>query len=350
VKSIFDATRRVSLGIGRQQEFKAMLTSDSATLRLITVEAAKDAFLGKEARVGGKYRLTPTGGSQLFSAMSPGLYQMLRYVETSTKNVTGSDKVAKIAAEIVNRVAVLQEHALVTKKLVCCETRKQLDGFVGAKYRLVTNASVFDMLLESCDAMRGRPKFFIGELLGREMTAVLLAEKPIKDKLHAGIVLQNSETAGRAIRVAVVLYDRKTGHWSVSPFTRETRIPHLRSKQIRNKMQMLPDSLAKQQKLLEGSVAEYENSNKDLLIRTPADNALAKLHTRLMSRAVSHGVSSADLTAAIDAFGVATSEKQARPSIATLYDACCSVADCKPCGRSISLRQLAFGLVFNFEG
>jgi len=117
VKSIFDATRRVSLGIGRQQEFKAMLTSDSATLRLITVEAAKDAFLGKEARVGGKYRLTPTGGSQLFSAMSPGLYQMLRYVETSTKNVTGSDKVAKIAAEIVNRVAVLQEHALVTKKL-----------------------------------------------------------------------------------------------------------------------------------------------------------------------------------------------------------------------------------------
>lgn len=338
------------LGIGRQSEFKARLTADKQALRLVSVETARDVFLGKDARVGSKYRLTPTGGSQLFSAMSPGLYQMLRHIEQSTKGDVKRDKLLNTVGDIANRVAVLQERDLLTKKLVCCEERKQLDGFVGSKYRLVTNASVFDMLLESCDAMRGKPKFFIGELLGREMTAVLLAEKPMRHKLHTGIILQNSETAGRAIRVAAVLYDRTTKNWSISPFTRETRIPHLRSKQIRNKMQMLPDSLASQQKQIESTISEYETANNDLLIRTQASDAVDKLHVRLSSRAASHGVSAADLAAVIDVFSVAITAKNARPSIATLYNACCEVADHKPCGRSIGLRQMAFSLVFNLEG
>lgn len=343
---LFDRTRRLLFNRNSRESFIQQLQLDNRQKHVLTVDKAQDLFLlGREARLQNAYRLTPVGASQLFAELSPGLYQMLRFVEEQEAERNGVKAIVSYAAQVVNRLAKLRESQLVDCKLICCGARMQLDGFAGRRYTLVSNQNIFELFLDACEAMRNRPQFHVAEILGREMTAMLLAPKPAKGTVHLGIVIQNGETPGRAIRVASVVMDTATKSWSMGEFSRETRIPHVKSKIIRDRMNQMIDYLSTQQLILAAGLGRYFEAKQKRIARRLTPAVVAGLRKKLTASAEGYGVSMADLDAVMVAFTDTVKEDRA-PTVHQLYLAVCQVAGTKPIGRSIALRQLAYSVIF----
>lgn len=368
---IASTRKREYLGPTTQSKFIQRLAQDVATLNMQAVEDIRRIGLGANGRVAGKYQLTTVGAGQYFGAIASGLYATVRYMLTggvkadddsarseSQRHSTEPAQLFPVLAKVTNQLLVHRADALQGYRMIYAEDRMQLDGVVGRTYKLVSNADIYEQFGQSCELLSGNPQYVAGYLQGREMTAVHLSKTTAfrcgDVVFRHGAMVQNSETAGRAIRSACVLMDSVTKTWSSDRFYADTRVKHVRGAKLRDRMMQSADNLRTYQ-------ADLDNVEEDVywamsapLVQDGSDAEMKTFASRFAARADRLGVSATAAkqilsslrkpSAAPGRGGYLT--RQVVPTVFDLYVACLEYAKAVNVQRSIPLRQLAFSLLF----
>lgn len=324
--------------------FVQLLATDAKHLRLIEVDSAKAIYLDANCLMAGRYQITTVGANQYFAVLGKGLNQLVRFVLTDDLgHATQPSEVNPLIARMVNQMAKHRETAMLGCRAVVSEDRRQLDGFVGRSYFVVSNAEVHDYFGMACEALRGNLKFYTASVYGRDMTAVYAANtdkiKVNEVILKQGAVIQNSETAGRAIRSACVVLDSVSRQWSVDRFHADTRVLHIRGAKLRDRMMQSADTLAGYQMLPEEIAASIAKARA----RKLPPEALQAGRARLVARAERLGVSAEVVDQILSAVNA---DNRRTPTLFDIYTKCLLQAANTNLNRSMPLRQFAFSLVF----
>jgi len=331
-------------GVEGKRLFVGLLAADAKNLRLIEVDSAQSIYLDARCLMAGKYQITAVGANQYFAVLGKGLNQLVRFMlSDEAGHSTQPGEINPMIARIVNQLAKHREVAMLGHRAVVSEDRRQLDGFVGRSYFVVSNFEVHDYFSMACEALRGNLKFYTASIHGRDMTAVYAAKsdtiKMNEVVLKQGAVIQNSETAGRAIRSACVVLDSVSRQWSVDRFYADTRVLHIRGAKLRDRMMQSADTLSGYQM----SSEEISSAIAKARSRSLSPEALQAGRSKLVSRAERLGVS-AELVDQI--LSSLTLDTRRAPTLFDIYTKCLLQAANTNLNRSMPLRQFAFSLVF----
>ena len=149
-------------------------------------------------------------------------------------------------------------------RLICTEDTKVVDGHVGKAFVVIYNARVFNTVYEACSSMRGKPEFSAAMLNGRDLTALFFSKTPVTSvngvDVFRGILVQNRETSGRAIRLTNLLLDTGSRSWSADAFYSDTRIPHIAVNKLNDKISAMADVLGKRQPHADAVTKQFEKA------------------------------------------------------------------------------------------
>ncbi|MGI9555581.1 MAG: hypothetical protein ACR2M9_01855 [Cyanophyceae cyanobacterium] len=215
------------------------------------IKEPKQFMLDKTGRLAGKYKLTRTGGMQLANAMGRGMYQLILDLDSDQDPDINHTLSPKILASTLNSLIRLRKSRIARHKAIVCDERNELDGFVASSYQLVSNEKIFRHYEQACELV-GKFRFHSAYLSGLEMTVLLMPTdaKPWglpgtnNARFQTGLVLQNSETAGRSVRATLAYIDTITRSWSCASWERENKVQHRKGKVFQQKIMMMGDSLA----------------------------------------------------------------------------------------------------------
>lgn len=342
---------------GRRMEFSGSngknalmlrLESDAKHLKILRVSDVKQLFLSAAGLLAGKYALTNVGATQYLGYIGKGLSQLVRFMLSAEQgHSTDPARLYPVLARMINQLLAHREEALQGCRAICADDREQLDGFVGRSYCLVPNLEVAEYFAMACEMLRGNPQFYHAALHGRDMTLVNISRKnPLlvgQIGVRTGAVVQNSETAGRAIRSACVVLDSVSRTWSADSFYTDTRVMHVRGAKLRDKMMQSADSLNTRQMSADDISQALTAAVRKPILRAKTDAAVAEFSRGLHAKAERFGVTAG----AVDQ--VLASLQFDGPRVMTsfdLYTRCLAVAKDANVQRSLPLRQLAFSVVF----
>ena len=343
---------------GRRMEFSgssgkadllSRLESDTKHLKIVRVDDAKQLYLSAAGLLAGKYALTNVGATQYFGYIGKGLSQLVRFMLSAEQgHSTEPVKLYPVLARTINQLLAHRQEALHGCRAICADDREQLDGFVGRSYCLVPNFEVAEYFTMACEMLRGNPQFYHAALHGRDMTLVNISRKDPtmvgQVGLRTGAVMQNSETAGRAIRSACVVLDSVSRTWSADSFYSDTRVMHVRGAKLRDKMMQSADSLNTRQ--LSADVVEQAvaTAYRTPILRDKSERSIAAFSRGLHVKAEKFGVTSGAVDQVLAAMRLDVGRI---PTSFDLYTQCLLVAKDANVQRSLPLRQLAFSVVFN---
>lgn len=240
----------------QHQEFKDRLANDAKHRQVLRldpkVKEPKQFMLDKTGRLAGKYRLTRTGGMQLANSLGRGMYQLILDLDSDQDPDINHDSSPTLLSSTLNSLIRLRKPRIARHKAIVCDERNELDGFVASSYQLVSNEKIFRHYEQACDLV-GKFRFYSAYLSGLEMLVLHMPSdgKPFglpateSARFQTGLVLQNSETAGRSLRATLVYMDTITRSWSCAPWSREAKVQHRKGKVFQQKIMMMGDSLAR---------------------------------------------------------------------------------------------------------
>ncbi len=254
----------------QHQEFKDRLANDAKNRQVLRLDpkakAPKPFLLDKRGRLDGKYTLTRTGGMQLANAMGRGMYQLILDLDGDQDPDINHDKSPTLLASTLNSLIRLRKPRIARHKAIVCDERMELDGFVASSYQLVSNEKIFRHYEQACELV-GKFRFHSAYLSGLEMLVLLMPSDgkvfgvPSTEnaRFQTGLVLQNSETAGRSVRSTLVYMDTITRSWSCAPWSKDNKVQHRKGKVFGQKIMMMGDSLSH----------VYRNNKVSKLINAP---------------------------------------------------------------------------------
>lgn len=326
----------------------ARLASDAKNLRMLRISQAKEVFLAANGKLANRYELTTVGANQYLTAVAKGLPQLVRFLLTpDVGHVTSPTVVYPLLAKLINQMALHRQDMLIDCRAILSEDRLQLDGFVGRSYCLVPNAEVNEQFTLSCDLLRGSPQFYTASIHGRDITIVHVARKKsitVDDVVFkTGAVMQNSETAGRAIRSACVLIDSITKTWSADRFYSDTRVMHVKGSKLRERMMQSADNLSSHQFSIDEIEHDLHAAMAMPIISERSVQAIEAFKQKFASRAERMGVSA---TATEQILSAIPFTARVTPTVFDAYVRCLNVARGINVQRSLPVRQLAFSLIF----
>ena len=330
--------RRVRFdGSTAEETFVRQLKADESSMAVLPMIDMSKMLLDAELRVAGEYKLTKGGGDDYFKVIAPGISQMSKFLHNSDRSGVADKAASSIVSRLINNLAMLRQDQLSGYKLIACNDRMEVDGCVSSKYVLVSNKSVYAVFRQSAEFLGSSVGMFTAELYRREMLAVLLSKAELVNGMHVGVLCQNAETAGRAIRVSMIYFDKQTRSWSADIFTPESRIRHVKRRQLFEKMMMAADSLQRRHKLAKKFAERLNASRKK---RLPGDPKSKGWDDSLRSFLIK---TAGDLPVAVERIDevVDAVKRNQQCSWFDLYAACLKVADTRLLSGSISLRQLA---------
>lgn len=343
--NLFQTERKLQFKGHQLTEFKDQIAKDSNSREIIKLDpkekSPKQFLLSKSGLMDSKYALTRTGVLQLCNVLSPGLYQVVKGLITDEHPMVDHTKADLRAVAIINNLLVHKAPALDRHKAIVCSDRKQLDGFVTGSYQLVSNDTVFRHFENACE-MVGSMRMHTAYLNGQTLTVIMVPKKPKVGKVtgaknvkfQVGVMLQNSETAGKAIQTMPVVMDNFTKRWSCGKANKECTVQHRKGKVFQNKMMMMGDALSKR----------YKEEAKPF---TPSSTANVKLppqrkETWTAQKLVETGsLATISQLKGLD-FDVANAHKFPRWM---LYQQLLKAADSLAIEASLVLRQTAFNLI-----
>lgn len=331
-------------------KLQRQLALDDSSLDIQKVEAAKDISFDAGGRLQGKYRLNVVGASQFFSELSSGFYSVAKGILSDEHPDIKQSEAVRLVCLLSNRIAAHRYPAIVGCRLIFDSLRSELDGFVGRSYVLVKNSTVMQQFVQSCELIRGFPQFFKAQLSGRDLTATFVVESAISGnsslRLRNGVVVQNRETSGRAIRAANIVFDSVSKDWAADEFYTNTRVPHVRGRRFRDKMMTMADALAERQPDASNLVLLFEQARTRRLGVRFDDSLRKRIRKQLALRAVHLHVPMQSIDFVLDCMAARHANK---PTLFDLYLCCLEVASRARFGNSLPLRQLAYALVVNAE-
>jgi hypothetical protein len=345
---LIESTRRVLFRSNQQEDFLKQLVSDNDHLVTISIDELRQVAFDARGKFGQEYGMTSVGAEQYLNAVTKGLYQVVRSIMNEKREDIDTRNRVQLVSSMVNQLAKYRFNALVGMRAICCSSRLQLDGFVSKSYLLVTNDTVHRLFMDACDSLPTKLQLLCGELDGRDMTVVLAAREPLrlssgKSGLYIGAVCQNGETAGRAIRQSPILLDLKSRSWSVAPFEAGLRVPHLRSKQLRDRMMRLGDTLADCHRNVVEQAGNYHDAAQQRVAPKWDPPAVQKLRERLVRLSDGLYVQTTYLDEIIN---LLPEPGDRPPSWQDVYVIALHVADGIRIGASLPVRQLAYRMLF----
>ena len=327
----------------------ARLAADAKHLRMLRVTEPREIFLSASGKLAGKYAMTAVGANQYLTAVSRGLPQLVRFMMSEDGgHITAPDKLYPVLAKIVNQLLHHRGEAMAGCRAILCEQRKELDGFVGRSYCLVPNEEVNDQFGMACEMLRGGPQFYTAAINGRDITLVHIAKRQSivvgNTVFKTGAVIQNSETAGRAIRSACVVIDSVSRTWSADRFYPDTRVMHVRGAKLRDRMMQSADNLSAYQLSVEDIEVAVATAMARPAIAERTTQAIDGFKLGFSRKAERMGVSATATEQVLAAIPLTT---KPTPTLFDVYVRCLLVASASNVQRSLPLRQLAFSLVFD---
>lgn len=331
-----------------ERSLRQQLTLDADTLRIHRVMEARQMGLALDLRLLSGQAMTVTGSQQFFRAVGDGTLKLVRTLLEDQEPQVMTQDTLPLLSKIVNAVIRHREQLLLETRLIICDARNELDGVVSSRYATVSNIRVLDLFTESASVMKDGVEFYQAAIRGRDLTVVLASKKVAASvggtRFYAGLSCQNSETAGRAIRATNVLLDSESGTWSASPFSRETRVPHIRSRKLQDKMMQIGETLARTQPK-SADLAALVTRARVSRVSSQWNKATKKIFSKsLHLRGERLGVKSAAIDAVLAKCD--TAGQLRAPTVFEVYLACLLVAKQRELNNSLPLRQLAFSLIF----
>ena len=342
--NLFQTERKLQFKGHQLAEFKDQIAKDSTSREILKLDPKeklpKQFLLSKSGLMDSKYALTRTGVLQLCNVLSPGLYQVVKGLITDDHPLVDHTRADLRAVLIINNMLSHKAPALARHKAIVCSERKQLDGFVTGSYQLVSNDTVFRHFENACE-MVGSMRMHTAYLNGQTLTVIMVPKKPKVGKVvgaknvkfQVGVMLQNSETAGKAIQTMPVVMDNFTKRWSCGKANKECTVQHRKGKVFQNKMMMMGDALSKC----------YKEEAKPFTSNSPVNVKLTpRNETWTAQKLVANG-SPATISQlkGLD-FDVANDHKFPRWM---LYQQLLKAADSLAIEASLVLRQTAFNLI-----
>ena len=329
--------------------FTQRLRQDDEALDFVKVTDPKDLMFSKDGLLQGRYRLNVVGAAQLLPAIASGEYTTIRGLLRDDHPDIKRPNIVPMFCHCMNLYVKHRFPALEGHRLILNTKTNEVDGFVGRSYVLVRNSVVFEQFVQSCELIRGNPKFSSAQLHGRDMVVTFAVSRPLSEKsgavsLFNGVVIQNRETAGRAIRAANIILDSKSRTWSADGFYSDTRVPHIKGKRFREKMMQMADALATRQPKSSDIMAAFIAAQSRILGNRWDEALQKKIRRSLVARAESLH---ATATLVDRVFDEMQEKHKAKPTLFDLYTSCLAVASQGRLGNSLPLRQLAYAIVTN---
>ena len=325
-------------------EFKSQLQLDAAKRHILSFDDdPKSFYLSRDCRLGGIYSLSSTGAGQYLNAWGRGLGPLVNSLVSESNPDVNQQLCPETVAGIVNRVIKFRSPTMSGYKAIICKDRKQLDGFVTRSYKLISNELVYRQFEQASESVAGNFNLHLAELNGLEMTAVLIDPKSTLNchgiKFCFGILLQNAETAGRAVRASSVMIDSITRTWALMPFDSSCRVIHRRGKAFRDKMIQMGDSLAQRHKIAKSTVSTVKDDPRKRSFEWSEDKK-EKYRRQLLRLGDEQGLLASHLDPVLDSL-----QDYPRVSAWDTYAALLSGANQVSASQSLPLRQLAYRLL-----
>lgn len=328
-------------GSGHETKFISQLKEDDDNLKMLHLIDPSQAMLNAEMQVDSRYKLTRGGADDYFRLVAPGVNSLSQFLFDHRKSGVPDAQASRLVATLVNSLITLRAEQLAGYKLICCDKRMEIDGCVSRRYVFVPNKTVYRIFRESAEFLGNSVGMFTAELYRREMLVVLLSKKELVPGMHVGVLCQNAETAGRAIRVALIYFDRKTNSWSVDQFDSDSRIRHVKQKQLMEKMMLASESLMRRYKQAKIFAEKLSGAGKR---RLPGDIKAEGWDKQFRSFLLREAE---DLHIPVERIDdvVRLVKRKQKYMWSDVYAACLYVADQRQLSGSISIRQLAKKLV-----
>lgn len=350
MRDLIAPVRKLHFTSSERERFVNQLAMDNTSKVIKSVEELRDAALSPNGLFNGVYQLTQIGAEQYFNCLARGMYQTVRSLVNEEHPDVNTRELPTLVARLANATLKHRYAALEGRRAVCCESRKQLDGFVSRSYVMISNEQVYGLFKDSCEMMKYKMPMLCGAIDARDMTVVVSARESLKTPdgkalgLYMGAVCQNGETAGRAIRTAPTLLDSKSKSWSVAPFERDLRLSHTKSRKLRDKMMAMGDLLATNQVAVAKNAIMFHAAAKKRVAKDWNAKSRRGLRAGLVGKGDQMHVGSHSVDKIIE---LLPADDNRPPTLQDVYLATLEVADSMPVGNSIPVRQLAYKLVFD---
>ena len=198
--------------------------------------------LDDSGRLAGKYRLT-------FSAAREYGSRVANHFGASLIELAGAAKTADDISEIsrgANTLAGVSYDRFEGWRWVIDMRNNAVVGLVGPRYRVTTNTSFWAGIRRTCLTLADKPQLFTALVVNRNMDVVMAGEDRVSvgsTTFARGMLAQNAETSGRAVRASNALISVADGAWACDNFYADTRIPHLRGRKFDMKMAQIYEKL-----------------------------------------------------------------------------------------------------------
>jgi hypothetical protein len=242
------------------EEFSEILNKSDHSLATLFISDLDNICINASGKVAGKYTYSYPAFRQVSNFIGPGLGSFLILNHTEHINNLKDkedfdsekyDQLIKYVAGTFNRVVKFNLSKLKGTRFIVSDGSNVIDGHVGKKFVIVRNKLIFSQALELADSMADKPKFALGSLYGRDMTAIFISDKTFLNKNNCsfkrGFLVQNREVSGRAIRFANLIYCTEFKGFALDAFYPDTRINHVSAGKLIKKVSALSDTMQARQ-------------------------------------------------------------------------------------------------------
>lgn len=268
------ASKRILLAVQpRVKRFSAAQTATSGKAELheklqsqretqpVVIDREQDVLLDHYGYIQGRYRLTVAALSQLCSELCPGLANVILSIAGARKRSTSHSNEAYSVRRAINtlndmirfRFSVLKGRA----RLVIDRRAKHIEGIVGPKYHFLSNLELFSRVEKYlAQAAVQECQFYEAILAGRRMLLryrnleptfrCVLPTSTKEEKFYSGWHFSNGELGDCSVKGAAALFRGLDGACSISGYSDETRLVHLRGRKFEFKLGVLMGSVREQ--------------------------------------------------------------------------------------------------------
>lgn len=335
-------------GRGKGNDFRELLLRDAGTISVLPITAAVKALMDRRGKLNGAYVFTRPALFQICQLMGSGLYAYIDAMCAKSGTVGYSDEqIIEYVAQTYNQAVKFNFAGLKDTRFVVTRGANTVDGHIGRSFVMVYNSRVYDAATEIASGMAGGMDFVDGIISGRDLNATFCCKTPLATiggiSVYRGLVVQNRETGGRAIRLSNTIFDTKTRSYSMDVFHRDTRIVHVAPSKVITKMMELSDTIVHRQQKSDAITAAFNHAMVTKVSPKWNPDISQKFKKALQVNMLKHEVPAYAIDHVVKGIDV---DKLQSPTRMDVYGAAVKSATSFSEGISTRLRQYAYLYLF----
>lgn len=331
---------RMFLGPNAATDLTAALEFTTKHTKLLRIDHPALCAFDGVGRLGGRFQLTKVAAAEFGARIAKHFGSSLLDLADTAQN----EQEVEVVAETMTQLANSRFRSLEKWRWVLDTSNNTVAGLIGPKYRVTKNSDFWTRIERTCLGESDRPRLFSAVIYGRNLDIVMAGRDIVEvggTNFARGVLAQNAETSGRAVRAANVLISTRDGTWGCDDFYADTRIPHIKGKKFDDRMSQIYSRL-RQRRIPQDRLREsWGMATKQRLTSPEADSeAATKQLTKFLQL---QGLGQLDAAAA-------AAELVARfkvPVMAHLLQVLGKQASGRNDANAVRCRQVAYTFCFN---